>query len=179
LPAEVTAVTTPGPGITGTTVKELAKKAHGMTAADLLLVVKEAHLICLERHLAKHEGKETTEASLIAAMDSLSLQSNTAAATPAVPESFVAIPAVLESTAFTVSKSLLVPTREDLLKALGRVPPSALREVVVEVPTVYWGDIGGMDGVKQSLREVIVGVGFNSFFASVFMYLTYLVSSFR
>ncbi|CAN0499628.1 unnamed protein product, partial [Scytosiphon promiscuus] len=30
-----------------------------------------------------------------------------------------------------------------------------LREVVVEVPSVKWADIGGMEGVKQSLREVV------------------------
>jgi len=34
------------------------------------------------------------------------------------------------------------------------VSPSGLREVAVEVPSVKWGDIGGMEGVKQSLREV-------------------------
>jgi AAA family ATPase len=43
----------------------------------------------------------------------------------------------------------------DLLHALSRVRPSALREVVVEVPRVLWNDIGGMESVKQSLKEVV------------------------
>lgn len=45
-------------------------------------------------------------------------------------------------------------TPEDFRAALPLVSPSGLREVAVEVPSVKWGDIGGMEGVKQSLREV-------------------------
>lgn len=39
--------------------------------------------------------------------------------------------------------------------ALRKISPSALREVVVEVPTVYWSDIGGMLEVKQALQQVV------------------------
>jgi AAA family ATPase len=42
-----------------------------------------------------------------------------------------------------------------LLRAADRVVPSAIREVAVDVPCVRWGDIGGMDEVKRSLREVV------------------------
>lgn len=45
----------------------------------------------------------------------------------------------------------------DFRKAVSRVSPSALREVVVEIPSVRWEDIGGMEGVKRSLREVREG----------------------
>jgi SpoVK/Ycf46/Vps4 family AAA+-type ATPase len=47
-------------------------------------------------------------------------------------------------------------TASALQQAVRRISPSALREVVIEVPSVRWGDIGGMEGVKQSLREVRV-----------------------
>lgn len=33
--------------------------------------------------------------------------------------------------------------------------PSALRETVVEVPNVTWADIGGLEGVKRELQELI------------------------
>lgn len=33
--------------------------------------------------------------------------------------------------------------------------PSALRETVVEVPNVTWQDIGGLEGVKRELQELI------------------------
>ena len=39
--------------------------------------------------------------------------------------------------------------------ALGVSNPSALRETVVEVPTVTWNDIGGLEGVKRELQETV------------------------
>ncbi|CAN7940304.1 unnamed protein product, partial [Ixodes pacificus] len=39
--------------------------------------------------------------------------------------------------------------------AMGKSSPSALRETVVEVPTVTWLDIGGLDNVKKELQEMI------------------------
>lgn len=51
--------------------------------------------------------------------------------------------------------SSVAVTDDDLAQAVSKVPPSALREIVVEIPTTYWADIGGMDSVKQSLREVV------------------------
>lgn len=39
--------------------------------------------------------------------------------------------------------------------ALGMSNPSALRETVVEVPNVTWEDIGGLEGVKKELQELI------------------------
>ncbi|MBS7659550.1 MAG: CDC48 family AAA ATPase [Candidatus Bathyarchaeia archaeon] len=44
---------------------------------------------------------------------------------------------------------------EDFLNAYKEITPTAMREVYVEVPTVRWDDIGGLDGVKQELREAV------------------------
>ncbi|MHA2289735.1 MAG: AAA family ATPase, partial [Promethearchaeota archaeon] len=46
-------------------------------------------------------------------------------------------------------------TADDFENALKGIKPSALREVLIDVPTVSWDDIGGLDEVKQQLREVI------------------------
>ncbi|MXP14977.1 CDC48 family AAA ATPase [Altererythrobacter confluentis] len=46
-------------------------------------------------------------------------------------------------------------TREDFLSALKRVKPSAMREVMVQTPTVGWEDIGGVDESVRKLREGI------------------------
>jgi SpoVK/Ycf46/Vps4 family AAA+-type ATPase len=43
----------------------------------------------------------------------------------------------------------------DLLAASRRVKPSALRETVVEVPEVRWGDIGGQEEAKAALQEAV------------------------
>ncbi|PWN43301.1 putative CDC48-microsomal protein of CDC48/PAS1/SEC18 family of ATPase [Ceraceosorus guamensis] len=46
-------------------------------------------------------------------------------------------------------------TMENFRFALGVSNPSALRETVVEVPTVTWKDIGGLEKVKQELQETV------------------------
>ena len=43
--------------------------------------------------------------------------------------------------------------QNDFLHAQREVGPSALREVVVQIPDVRWGDVGGLDGLKEELRE--------------------------
>ncbi|MDI9620050.1 MAG: CDC48 family AAA ATPase [Candidatus Nezhaarchaeota archaeon] len=46
-------------------------------------------------------------------------------------------------------------TMQDFLDALKEVEPSALREVLIEVPNVKWNDIGGLEEAKQALREAV------------------------
>ncbi|USN45159.1 MAG: CDC48 family AAA ATPase [Candidatus Woesearchaeota archaeon] len=46
-------------------------------------------------------------------------------------------------------------TMNDFLEALKVVRPSALREVLVEVPNVKWDDVGGLETVKQELKEAV------------------------
>jgi transitional endoplasmic reticulum ATPase len=46
-------------------------------------------------------------------------------------------------------------SREDFANALKTIQPSALREVVLEVPNVKWTDIGGLEAVKQELMEAV------------------------
>ena len=43
----------------------------------------------------------------------------------------------------------------DFQDALKEVEPSAMREVLVEVPDIKWEDIGGLEPVKEELREAI------------------------
>ena len=49
----------------------------------------------------------------------------------------------------------LIVTKEDFENALKMVEPSAMREVLVEIPKVKWSDIGGLERVKQSLKEMV------------------------
>lgn len=43
----------------------------------------------------------------------------------------------------------------DIEKAIRGIKPSAIKAVTVEIPQVHWTSIGGMDEVKQQLREAI------------------------
>src|SRR4249919_551213 len=42
---------------------------------------------------------------------------------------------------------------KDFDNALKRVQPSAMREVMVEAPTIRWDDVGGLDAARDRLRE--------------------------
>lgn len=49
----------------------------------------------------------------------------------------------------------IVVTNDDFKSALKEIQPSALREVLVQVPNVKWDDVGGLDDVKQELKEAV------------------------
>jgi transitional endoplasmic reticulum ATPase len=55
-------------------------------------------------------------------------------------------PAVLEN---------LQVTKDDFDDALKMVEPSAMREVLIEVPNVHWNEVGGLEDVKQEIREAV------------------------
>ncbi len=46
-------------------------------------------------------------------------------------------------------------TWEDFEFALRNVQPSAMREVLIEIPKVKWADVGGLDDVKGALKEAV------------------------
>mmetsp|Transcript_7111 Transcript_7111/g.8864 ORF Transcript_7111/g.8864 Transcript_7111/m.8864 type:complete len:793 (-) Transcript_7111:3919-6297(-) len=43
----------------------------------------------------------------------------------------------------------------DVEEALPEIRPSAMREIFLEMPKVYWSDIGGQEELKQKLTEVV------------------------
>ncbi|MDD1673776.1 MAG: CDC48 family AAA ATPase [Methanomicrobiales archaeon] len=46
-------------------------------------------------------------------------------------------------------------TREDFEGARKHVEPSAMREVLVEIPNVTWKDVGGLEEIKADLQEAV------------------------
>ncbi|MEM3515904.1 MAG: CDC48 family AAA ATPase, partial [Saccharolobus sp.] len=44
---------------------------------------------------------------------------------------------------------------EDFTNAFKEIVPSGLREIYIEVPEVRWSDIGGLEDIKEELKEVI------------------------
>ncbi|MEM3839375.1 MAG: CDC48 family AAA ATPase [Candidatus Micrarchaeaceae archaeon] len=49
----------------------------------------------------------------------------------------------------------LTVTREDFMNAMKNIQPSALREVFVERPNVHWSDIGGLDHIREEIKEAV------------------------
>lgn len=43
--------------------------------------------------------------------------------------------------------------QSDFLSAMKRIQPSALREIMVQIPDVSWDDVGGLDDAQMRLRE--------------------------
>ena len=46
-------------------------------------------------------------------------------------------------------------SRADFDNALKRIQPSALREIMIQVPNVTWDDVGGLEATREQLREGI------------------------
>ncbi len=49
----------------------------------------------------------------------------------------------------------MVVKKEDFKEALKDIEPSILRGVLIEVPNVRWDDIGGLENIKQELKEAV------------------------
>lgn len=53
----------------------------------------------------------------------------------------------------TINK--IIVKMQDFIDVVNEMEPSAMREVFVEVPDVKWEDIGGLETIKQELREAV------------------------
>ncbi len=49
----------------------------------------------------------------------------------------------------------IIVNNDDFREALKEIQPSALREVLVQIPDVKWSDIGGLENAKQELKEAV------------------------
>ena len=49
----------------------------------------------------------------------------------------------------------IVVTENDFKNAQKEIQPSALREVLVQIPDIKWDDVGGLEDVKQELKEAV------------------------
>mgnify|MGYP000445222446 FL=1 len=49
----------------------------------------------------------------------------------------------------------MIVKRDDFASALAEVEPSAMREVLVELPKVTWEDVGGLDEAQQQVKEAV------------------------
>ena len=49
----------------------------------------------------------------------------------------------------------IVVTGDDFKNAQKEIQPSALREVLVQIPDIKWDDVGGLEDIKQELKEAV------------------------
>jgi transitional endoplasmic reticulum ATPase len=46
-------------------------------------------------------------------------------------------------------------TERDFKEALKQIEPSSLRDVAIEIPTTRWEEVGGLESIKQELKESV------------------------
>jgi AAA family ATPase len=160
--------------VTEDDIAVVAAAAHGMVGSDLLQVAKEAFLVAAQGFVngrSKAAGRGAAGRKLLQNYDDDDDDAEVDNGNGSDP--IDAITAELGAVSLRDSNGNgggttmpPSPPRDDdegvvringadLRAALVKVPPSAIREVVVEVPCVRWTDIGGMHSVKTGLQEVV------------------------
>lgn len=129
--------------------------AHGMVASDLVSVIKEACILNCDRSNLHHTANTTKVDIKLDRFNDFAVRDladdfSTVGLAPSASPDFEEQQILSSSSA-----GFMTVTEADLLRAVDRITPSAIREIVLEIPTVRWSDIGGMDSVKQSLKEVV------------------------
>ncbi|XP_055000892.1 ribosome biogenesis protein SPATA5 isoform X2 [Sorex araneus] len=109
--------------------KLLHSVPHGLTDTDLLRLAGSAH-----GYVGADLRALCNEAGLCALRRAQGKQ-------PHVPDSRLA--------------ASVTVTLQDFLQAMNEVRPSAMREVAVDVPSVSWSDIGGLEEIKLKLKQAV------------------------
>ncbi|KAF8984478.1 Spermatoproteinsis associated protein 5 [Entomortierella lignicola] len=136
--------------LTTAQIEQLASISHGYVGADLAAVCREAGLKTINRIIGKHNrvagiDTETTQESQIAKDLQLRFEALT-----------VSEPSINDSSLDQKERyDELKVSAEDLKAAMTEVKPSAMREIMIEVPKVLWSDIGGQAEIKQKLKESV------------------------
>ncbi|KAF3910361.1 hypothetical protein ABW20_dc0100367 [Dactylellina cionopaga] len=107
-------------------VTSWANRAHGFVGADLETVVKKAATRSVHRSLRKLDDNRSA---------------------PAFPGFFL--------DDVDTSEGALSISAEDVETALKETKPSAIKDIVLELPETRWSDIGGQQDVKEKLKEAV------------------------
>ncbi|GAM23714.1 hypothetical protein SAMD00019534_068890, partial [Acytostelium subglobosum LB1] len=112
-------------------VTDIASRTHGFVGADLESLCKESALKCFHR-ITTSSSTSTSTSDIFGTLLTTS------------------------STSLSLEiKQMINVTYDDMLLAMTEIKPSSMREVVVEIPKVYWSDIGGQHHIKEKLKEAI------------------------
>ncbi|KAM9962985.1 hypothetical protein ACTFIW_006206 [Dictyostelium discoideum] len=120
--------------LTSQEIAMIASKTHGFVGADIESLCKEASLKCFNR--IKNENQKLFQSINIEKEEKGKEEKG-------------------QEENLQNLLSLVKLSMNDMLLALNQVKPSSMREVVVEIPKVFWGDIGGQEHIKQKLKEAI------------------------
>ncbi|MCD9640353.1 hypothetical protein HAX54_025629 [Datura stramonium] len=151
-------------------VLDLATATHGFVGADLAALCNEAALNCLREHVESKAcfgnthckpSMPTFEACLgmngihyIQDNKDLSSDSDFEGASSSISEACISSDIPRNFTCMAQTDTLRI-TYKDFERARMKLRPSAMREVILEVPNVSWDDVGGQREVKMQLMEAV------------------------
>ncbi|KAI4300919.1 hypothetical protein L6164_034245 [Bauhinia variegata] len=164
-------------------IEHLATVTHGFVGADLAALCNEAALVCLRRYAkfkkatdaSCHKGtsipyrgcsdniteKPSPLKGVTISRDNLDDAFSSVSDLPMA--SALVTPCMMGATSENMEiisdngeeEHLLKVDFEDFQKARMKIRPSAMREVILEVPKVNWEDVGGQKEVKAQLMEAV------------------------
>ncbi|KAM6555214.1 hypothetical protein CsatB_002233 [Cannabis sativa] len=147
-------------------VQNLAISTHGFVGADLATLCNEAALVCLRRYANVVSTCDNVHGTSIHHDDSDNVaESDSLKDTRDVSRdySYYASSSISSSRDDNIhdvgdgikEECMLKVGFEDFMKAKMKVRPSAMREVILELPKVRWEDVGGQSEVKSQLMEAV------------------------
>ncbi|XP_059637434.1 calmodulin-interacting protein 111-like isoform X1 [Cornus florida] len=160
-------------------VQHLAMATHGFVGADLAALCNEAALVSLRRYVDLKKRSDISHLNGLSIVDDdcptsitkgsdfpkyardLFSRENSESASSSIPdllifsEAYKGVNTTRVNKTFKVEEQFLKVTFEDFEKARMKIRPSAMREVILEVPKVNWEDVGGQKEVKTQLMEAV------------------------
>ncbi|CAN8279633.1 unnamed protein product [Cochlearia groenlandica] len=170
--------------LSDTQLEQLAMETHGFVGADLAALCCEAAFVCLRQHLNLRSSSSDSplEETPITASECRGSESNmtdVSSDSSDSASSCITVSPTRRSCSLNGTVSLveddfqtsgnscseqmlskegehnLSVGFEDFEKAKIIIRPSAMREVILEVPKVNWEDVGGQNEVKNQLMEAV------------------------
>ena len=118
-------------------IEALAKSTHGFVGADVAALCQHAAMRALTRVIESTDAVDNDDDA---------------------DEDINALTRAMQTVVIGAGEgddAVMKVTMDDFEAARVAVRPSALREVAVEIPNVHWDDVGGLDDVKDRLKEAV------------------------
>ncbi|KAA8519568.1 hypothetical protein F0562_013808 [Nyssa sinensis] len=159
-------------------VQHLAIGTHGFVGADLAALCNEAALVCLRRYVNFKKSCDDSESNRTSVVydgcstgtretsncseDTKDLLSRDDLESTSSSFSYFPVSSKIQNGfndrvnwTCLEEENILKVAFEDFERARMKVRPSAMREVILEVPKVKWEDVGGQKEVKTQLMEAV------------------------
>ncbi|KAI5074246.1 hypothetical protein GOP47_0010207 [Adiantum capillus-veneris] len=135
-------------------IEALAAATHGFVGADLASLCNEAALVALRNFVLKIEQERDQVGLEGGVQESTGGTESEGTLLSSCTNQLGHLSLTTSWTTLLLEESLKT-TVNDFEEAKTKIRPSAMREVMLEVPKVRWSDVGGQEDIKQQLQEAV------------------------